>query len=193
MSPFLNGLSNRIGERREQIGEDALGGEADGDAADAEAGDQRGDVHAQIVEDQDARDREQGDADQHADDRHRIAERAGASLLGDAAADHAEDQLAAPDRALEGEGDGEPDVDQMRRAVRQVGVSGDDVGGGDDHEDDAGLGEHRPITVRQLRLSGSRATAPRPSLRSTSMTATSATPTTRPISSPSRLAPASDA
>ncbi len=88
------------------------------------------------------------DADQHPDDGHRIGERAGPVLLGDAAADQSEDQLAAPDRALEREGDGEADVDQMRRAVRQVGVIGDDVGGGEDHERDAGLGEdpadHRP-------------------------------------------------
>ena len=48
-----NGLSNRIDERRKQIGKDALRGKADGDAADAEAGDKRGDVDAEIVEDDD--------------------------------------------------------------------------------------------------------------------------------------------
>ena len=103
----LERLVEQDRERREQVGENALRGEADGDAADAEAGDQRGDVHAEIVEDEDDGDREQGDADQHADDRHRVAERARAVLLADPAADHAEDQLARPDRALKREGDDE--------------------------------------------------------------------------------------
>ena len=80
-------------------------GEADGNAADAEPGDQRGDVHAEIVENDDDREREQGDADEHADDRHGVAERGFGRILAGLAADHAEDQLARPHRALQGEGD----------------------------------------------------------------------------------------
>ena len=138
---LLERLVEQDGESGEQIREDALSGEADGNSADPQAGNQRRDVHAEIVEDQDAGDREQCDADQHPNDRHRIAERARAILIGDAAADQAQDQLAAPDRALECEGDGEGDVDQMRRPVRQLGVIGDDVGGRENHERDVGLGE----------------------------------------------------
>ena len=126
-------------QRGEQVGENALRGEADGDAADAEAGDQRGDVDAEIVEDDDDRDGEHRDADQHADDRHGIAERRAARILADAAADHADDDLARPDRGLEGRGDDEQYVGQAGELGRHVGVGDDDVDRRRDHEEDAGL------------------------------------------------------
>ena len=96
----------------------------------------------EIVEDDDQRDGEHHDVDQHADQRHRIAERRGARILADPAADHADDDLPRPDRDLERGGDDEEDVGEVRQLGRDGGVADDDVDRRRDHEEDAGLGQH---------------------------------------------------
>ncbi len=72
--------------------------------------------------------------------------------------------------------------------ARQLGVGGDDVDRRDDHEEEAGLGEHPPDHAAPARCRRARARSMRcPKLRSSSMTATIAAPTATPSSSPSRL------
>ena len=138
-----------------------------------EAGDQRGDVDAEIVEDHDDGDREQGDADQHPDDGHRIADGGFRRVLAGLAADHAEDQLARPDRALEREGDCEEDVEQPLDLERNRGIGRDHVERGGDHEEMVVLCEHPPddsAPVPAIRIAGEPATLP--AQRSASMTRT---------------------
>ena len=118
---LAKGFVEEDGERREQVGENALRGKADGDAADSEARDQRGDVDPEIVENDDDRQREQCDADEDPDDRGRIAQGGFRGSVADPPGDQGEDQLARPDRSLQGEGDREADVDQPLRPRAEAG------------------------------------------------------------------------
>ena len=63
-------------------------------------------------------------------------------MVAGAPRDHPEDQLARPDRALQREGDGEGDIDNMLRARRRGGIGCDQVDRGDDHEEDGGPRQH---------------------------------------------------
>jgi hypothetical protein len=77
-----------------------------------------------------------------------MANKAGA----DSMLDIAEHQLARPDRRLEGEGDDEQSVDGAHQGGRRIGMLGDQLGRGRDHEIELGPGEHpredhRPVRV----------------------------------------------
>ena len=56
-------------------------------------------------------------------------------------ADHADDDLARPDRGLQGSGDDEQDVGQASQLGRNGRIAADDVDRRGDHEQDGGLGE----------------------------------------------------